>query len=124
MNDPGFDRQFTLDALGFCGKELEVPTIPFRVLTSDWQSTELLAGISPHNTSLVLASDPGFQAIIRNDTESEYDANNFCTRLAERVAEGTLSLSPEFLKFCQDNALNFDPVVRSFTEKLLPTSKR
>ena len=52
-----------------------------------------------YNTSLALASDPGFQAIIRNDTESEYDANNFCTRLAERVAEGTLSLSPEFLKF-------------------------
>jgi hypothetical protein len=99
MNDPGFDRQFTLDALGFCGKELEVPTSPFRVLTSDWQSTELLAGISPGNTSLALASDPSFQAIIRNDTESEYDANNFCTRLAERVAEGSLSLSPEFLKF-------------------------
>ncbi len=29
MNDPGSGRQFTLDALGFCGKELEVPTGPF-----------------------------------------------------------------------------------------------
>lgn len=89
----------SLSELSFCGKNLQIPEIEMAILSDDWESTVILSKISPLNTSLALAQDPGFRAIIRNDTASEYDAENLCQYLEKRQAEGSMCISGEFLKF-------------------------
>lgn len=95
----GMKKEFSLSALEFCGKHIEVPEVALAILGDNWESTVMLSKVSRENTSLELANDPAFRSLVRNDTASEFDADNLCRYLESRVAAGELTLTPEFKKF-------------------------